>query len=248
MSRRPKIAVFQHVPYEPLGTFDPLLKAAGMRLRYINHSRQSFDLPDLAAIDGVIALGGPMNACDDQQYPNLAPEADFLARAAAANLPVLGICLGAQLLARGLGGEIHADAAPEIGWHRVQLTQAGRADRLLSQFAVDQEVFQWHLDAIAPPPDCEVLATSQVCPVQAFRCDAAWGLQFHLEVDEPLVDRWLSQPTNQPALEFAAVSPSNVRTHYPSSMPALQRLAADTFGAWVNLFDLPSRKVALPSR
>lgn len=190
-----------------------------------------------------------MNADDNDCYPHLAYEANYLAEAGEQAKPVLGICLGAQLLARAMGGRVLANAAPEIGWYDVQPTEAANEDPLLGHFKPRQQVFQWHLDAIALPENCTVLARSQQCDVQAFRVgQAAWGLQFHLEVDEGLVDRWIVQPANQQAIEVAGVEPQSIRAQYRDTMPALKSMAARTFGSWIDLFELPPRKIALSSR
>ena len=100
---RPKILVFQHVPYEPLGTLDPLLKQAGFRIRYVNFGRMPELRPSLDKYAAIIVLGGPMNADQIDRYPNLAAEVDILKEALEQDMSILGICLGAQLLAKALG-------------------------------------------------------------------------------------------------------------------------------------------------
>jgi GMP synthase (glutamine-hydrolysing) len=103
---RPKILVFQHVPYEPLGTLDPLLKEAGFRIRYVNFGRDPHQRPSLDKYEALIVLGGPMNAHQIDTYPNLATEVDVVREAVDSGMSVLGICLGAQLLAKALGGRV----------------------------------------------------------------------------------------------------------------------------------------------
>ena len=103
---RPKILVFQHVPYEPLGTLDPLLKEAGFRIRYVNFGRDPHQRPSLDKYEALIVLGGPMNAHQIDTYPNLATEVDVIREAVENGMSVLGICLGAQLLAKALGGRV----------------------------------------------------------------------------------------------------------------------------------------------
>jgi GMP synthase (glutamine-hydrolysing) len=129
---RPKILVFQHVPYEPLGTLDPLLKHAGFKIRYVNFGREPESRPTLDGYEAIIILGGPMNSDQIDEYPNLKVEVELIQEAVEKQMAVLGICLGAQLLARALGGAVVRNARREIGWHKVALTRDGEADSVLA--------------------------------------------------------------------------------------------------------------------
>lgn len=249
---RPKVLVFQHVPYEPLGTLDPLLKEAGFRIRYVNFGRDAAQRPALHRYAAIIVLGGPMNANEIDDYPNLQTEVEILQEALERQMSVLGICLGAQLLAKALGGSVAQNERREIGWHDVQLTAAGAADPVLSAFSSTQRVFQWHEDGIALPPGCTHLAHSPASRVQAFRFgEHAYGLQFHLEVDHHLIERWLRVPANQPVLEQeqGRVEPDQIRQQVPHYIGDLQALSRETFGRWIDRFDagVPRRRL-LPSR
>jgi GMP synthase (glutamine-hydrolysing) len=248
---KPKILVFQHVPYEPLGTLDPLLKAAGFRIRYVNFARKPDAEVELDRYAALIVLGGPMSAEDTANYPNLGREIDYLKRAADSDMSVLGICLGAQLLARALGGRVHRQAAPEIGWHDVVLSDHGRSDAVLSSFTSREAVFQWHEDAIELPSGIEPLASSEDCDVQAFTAgEHVYGFQFHLEVNEPLVQRWLRVPDNRRMLgKYAArVRPEAVVDETRRRIAGLEALSERTFSRWIERFELPPRKLQLPSR
>jgi GMP synthase (glutamine-hydrolysing) len=248
---RPKILVFQHVPYEPLGTLDPLLKEAGFRIRYVNFGRDPHQQPSLDRYEALIVLGGPMNAHQIDTYPNLATEVDVIRQAVDAGMSVLGICLGAQLLAKALGGQVSRNDEREIGWYDVDLTEAGRRDPVISTFASTQTVFQWHEDGISLPAGVENLATSPASAVQAFRYgEQAYGFQFHLEVDASLVERWLTVPANQPMLaaEAGRVNPGVIRQQTTERISALQELSRRTFSRWIDRFDIAPRRRALPSR
>ncbi|MEM8817303.1 MAG: type 1 glutamine amidotransferase [Pseudomonadota bacterium] len=248
---RPKILVFQHVPYEPLGTLDPLLKAAGFRIRYVNFARHREARPTLKKYAAIIVLGGPMNVDDVDGHPNLATEVDILREALEQDMSILGICLGAQLLAKALGGAVRPGARREIGWYDVELTERGKADPVLSTFADSQRVFQWHEDCIELPDGCEHLAASPDCAVQAFRHgEHAYGFQFHLEVDRSLVERWLTVPDNQSVLhaERANVDPERIRRETLTRIAALESQSNLTFGRWIDRFDLGEQRRALPSR
>ena len=108
-----RVLVFQHVAVEPLGTLLPLLRSYGLRIRYVNFERERDAEPSVEGYDGLIVLGGPMSAWDDEHHPHLARETDAIRAALERNVPILGICLGAQLLARALGARVHAAARPE---------------------------------------------------------------------------------------------------------------------------------------
>ncbi len=248
---RPKILVFQHVPYEPLGTLDPLLKEAGFRIRYVNFGREPESRPSLDGYEALIVLGGPMNSDQIDSYPNLLTEVEIIREAVSKNTSVLGICLGAQLLAKAIGGSVTRNETREIGWYDVALTQDGQNDPVLSNFSPVQRVFQWHEDGIRLPPAALQLATSDASAVQAFRYgEHAYGFQFHLEVDRSLVERWLTVPANQSALEDerGRIDPEMIRGQTAESIEALQSLSRETFSRWIGQFEIGPRRRRLPSR
>ena len=248
---RPKILVFQHVPHEPLGTLDPLLKEAGFRIRYVNFGRDATQRPEVDKYAALIVLGGPMNADQIESYPNLAIELEIIQDAVLRDIPVLGICLGAQLLAKALGGSVARNPTREIGWSDVQLTNAGASDPVLSTFAACQRVFQWHEDGIGLPPDAIHLARSPHSEVQAFRHgEAAYGFQFHLEASASLIERWLTVPDNRAVLndEGHRVDPAAIRAQVHSHIDDLESQSRRTFSRWLEQFEFGKRRRTLPSR
>jgi GMP synthase (glutamine-hydrolysing) len=248
---RPKILVFQHVPYEPLGTLDPLLKEAGFRIRYVNFGREPESRPSLDGYEALIILGGPMNSDQIESHPNLITEVEIIREAVDRQLSVLGICLGAQLLAKALGGSVSRNPTREIGWYDVELTDAGSGDSVLSEFAEVQQVFQWHEDGIHLPPGVAHLATSDASNVQAFRHgEHIYGFQFHLEVNQSLIERWLSVPANQATLQDEAghVDPDTIRRQSIDSVASLEALSRETFSRWIDRFEIGPRRRRLPSR
>jgi len=248
---RPKVLVFQHVPYEPLCTLDPLLKNAGFRIRYVNFGREPESCPVLDRYEALIVLGGPMNSDQIDTYPNLITEVGIIREAVEQGMSVLGICLGAQLLAKSLGGSVSRNEQREIGWYDVEMTDAGLEDPVLSTFARRQEVFQWHEDGIALPPDAELLARSPASPVQAFRYGAhAYGFQFHLEANQALIERWLSVPAHAQILaeEEGRIDADTIRHQNGRSVEPLEALSRETFSRWINRFEIGPRKQRLPSR
>lgn len=199
-----KLLVFQHSAREPLGVLDPLLRRAGFRIRYLNFSRQPDLQPDVSRYNGLVVLGGPMNVDQQEQYPHLAVEIAAIQQALARGIPILGICLGAQLLAAALGARVQPNTVREIGWYRLHPTAEAGGDPLFRHLAGDPHVFQWHAYTFDLPPGAVHLASTPTCPNQAFRHgDRAYGLQFHLEADLPLIQKWLQVPEYKAEAEAA---------------------------------------------
>ncbi len=153
---------------------------------------QKVRVPDsLDAYSGIVILGGPMAVYDDLPY--LAREQDLIRKAMKSKIPILGICLGSQLIAQAAGGRVFKGSKKEIGWYDVSLSEAGRSDVFRG---VDEgrilRVFQWHGDTYDLPKGAVILASSDTYP-QAFRSGSAIGIQFHLEVDEKMIRRWIKE-------------------------------------------------------
>lgn len=250
MSMR-RLLVFQHVPHEILGILDPLLRDAGFRIRYVNFGRQPDAVPDLSRYHGLVVLGGPMNCDQVARYRHLATEVQAIQAAVAAGKPVLGICLGSQLLARALGAPVTANPVKEIGWYDLRPTEAGRRDPLFRHLAGTEKIFQWHGDTFAIPRGAVHLATSPDCAHQAFRYgDNVYGLQFHLEVDAPMIHRWLHAPVNVRELAGLAgrIDPARIEADTPRYVERSRELGQQVFREFIHLFQIRHRRQALPSR
>ena len=246
-----KLLVFQHVPFEPLGSLDSQFRAAGFRIRYVNFSRFTEPLPDVRRYNGLVVLGGPMNVNQTERFPHLEAEMDVIRDALAVNMPVLGICLGAQLLAAALGARVSRNPIKEIGWFDITPTTSGRDDALFSQFDGSEKIFQWHGDTFAVPHGGVHLAESTQCANQAFRFgDNAYGLQFHLEADEALIKRWLATPVHlrEIAELGTAVDPEQILAETQKYIDRAQALSHSVFGAFIKRFYNWRRRIALPSR
>ena len=150
-------------------------------------------LPEVDSIGGAVVMGGPMSANDISAYPRLAEEVTWLEECVARGVPVLGVCLGAQLLARALGSTVAPAPAREIGFAPIEIT--ARADPVVGPLAPTAVVLHWHGEVFDLPPSAVRLARSPATEVQAFRAGCAWGLLFHAEADAALIEHWLREPT-----------------------------------------------------
>ena len=246
-----KILVFQHVPYEILGTFDPMIRERGFRVRYINFGRDPEVIPNVTKYDGLIVLGGPMNVGQAEQYPHLTSELEALRSALDHNIPIMGICLGAQLLAKTLGAEVSRCPEKEIGWYDVTPTKEGLEDPVLGHFQRTRKIFEWHGDAFANPPGAIRLAESKAWANQAYRYgDNAYGFQFHLEVDEALVHRWLSTPRYLKELSSlkGRTDPETIRRETTLYIEELKALSQNVFGSFLDLIKPSKESVSMASR
>jgi GMP synthase (glutamine-hydrolysing) len=246
-----RLLVFQHVSFEILGTLHPLLKARGFRIRYANFGRHPHAHPEIPRYNGLVVLGGPMNVDDLERHPHLAVEVELIRQAIEQGLPVLGVCLGAQLIAKALGAPVSANGAKEIGWYEVTPTSAANDDPLFREFDGVEKIFQWHSDAFDLPTGAVPLATSQTCRHQAFRYgDNVYGFQFHLEVDEPLIERWLTVPEHCAELTNGGgrFDPAIIRHETTLHIRRSQHLSEQVFSRFIDLFNLPPKRAALPSR
>jgi GMP synthase (glutamine-hydrolysing) len=233
-----KLLVFQHAAAEPLGVLDPMLRRWGFRIRYVNFAREPAVQLDLERYNGLVVLGGPMNVDQAAAYPHLLTEIAAIRAALKLEVPVLGICLGAQLLAAALGAIVRPNRVREIGWYRLQPAAEARSDRLFRHFDAGQHVFQWHAYTFDLPAGAVHLASTPTCPNQAFRFgDRAYGLQFHLEADEHLIQRWLHVPEYRAEAEHAG--PAHHFEHILRDTHAhashAQTLSERVFGEFIEL-------------
>jgi GMP synthase (glutamine-hydrolysing) len=181
------VAVIQHEQVEGLGTIAESLADAGIDARY-TRARAGEAIPrELGDARGLIVMGGPMGVYEADRYPFLHQEMRLIEHALKAGLPILGICLGSQLLAHVLGAEVKRSGRKEIGWFDVRLTDLAARDPLWKGIDPAFTAFHWHGDVFALPAGSIHLASSDLSPYQAFRHGAAYGLLFHLEVTEGIV-------------------------------------------------------------
>jgi len=186
---RPTLLAIQHVPWE--GPHRILDACGGLQVQTVKPLAGQA-LPGHDEVAGAVVMGGPMNADEVERFPALAAEREWLAEAAGRGMPVLGICLGAQLLARALGAEVRLGERPEVGFAPVEVSDPD--DPVLGGLAPSAEVLHWHGDVFELPPGARSLASSEWTEHQAFRAGNAWGVLFHPEADFALVEAWLAVP------------------------------------------------------
>jgi len=188
LDERPTLLAIQHVPWE--GPHRILDACRDLHVKTAKPLAGQ-PLPPHDEVAGAVVMGGPMNVDEVERFPGLAAEREWLAEAVARGLPLLGICLGAQLLARALGAEVRS-GEPEIGFAPVEVADA--KDPLLGGLARRSEVLHWHSDCFDLPDGAEHLASSERTACQAFRAGNAWGVLFHPEADFALVEAWMEAP------------------------------------------------------
>ena len=203
----PTAIALRHVHFEDLGVIEPVLRDAGYGLRYVDVADHPEEIARLDP-DLLVSLGAPVGADDVVRYPWLTAESELLRRRADAGAPVLGICLGAQLLALAMGGHLVSGGSTEIGYAAIELTESGQESPLRHLEGVP--VLHWHGDRFTTPPDAVRLAATRIDPDQAFsQGPTVLGLQFHVEADPGHIERWLIGHAHEMA--SVGVDPDRVR-------------------------------------
>ena len=175
--------VLQHVEWEGPGIIAQEAQKRGCEVDIRRLDRED-EFPDANHVDGLVVMGGPLGAYEEEWYPYLRDERELLATVARRGSPVLGVCLGAQLLAKALGAKVFPGHGAEIGFGSIELTPAGQEDPLFAGAGNTLPVFHWHGDTFTLPEGAKLLASSRMYPHQAFRFGSrAYGLQFHVEPD-----------------------------------------------------------------
>ena len=223
-----RVLIFRHVPFEGAGLLEDVLRSGGIAFDYADLYLPGAAAPDPAGYQGLVFMGGPMSVNDPLPYLRL--EEQFIRDAAADGVGVLGICLGAQLIANALGGAVKRGSAKEIGWFDLHFTAEAAADPLFHGLA-RETVFHWHGETFDLPTGAQLLASSGLCRNQAFRYgDRIWGLQFHLEVTPEMIADWCLQDQNCGDVRELTVPPD---PHYQAGR--MRTLSDRVFGSWCRL-------------
>ena len=226
-----RVLVVQHEPFEGPGTLREALE--GCELRVVR-TFAGDPVPGELAEDGLVVLGGGMGVYEADRYPHLRDEMRLLHAAVSDGRPVLGICLGSQLLAAALGARVAKAARKEIGWFEVDLLPGATGDALFAGASRSFRAFHWHGDAFTLPPGAVALAATAMTPLQAFRTGPrAWGVQFHLETDPPVLQAMLD--SGEEELREAGAASATIRAGAKAALPPLRELALRIFGRWAAL-------------
>jgi len=229
------VAVFRFSPTEGPGHFGDWLDANGLTRRLIALDEGETVPADPRAFSGIAMMGGPMSAND--ALPWNAPLLELLRGAVAADVPVLGHCLGGQLFAKALGAPVSRTRVPEIGWGEVKVLAADSAEHWFGgrdRFTT----FQWHYDIFGLPPGATRVLTNSFNPDQAFSLGKHIGFQCHIEMTPQLVATWLASGADElPQKSSGAVqSADDIRRDLPARIEALHALADDVYARWSSTF------------
>jgi GMP synthase (glutamine-hydrolysing) len=217
-----EILIFQHDPFEDLGVFAEVLERQGASYRVIRLFHGETPTEDWEQTKALIVLGGPMSVQDEEAYPFLRWEKRIIHAAADEGVPILGVCLGAQLIASTLGTSVYHGPVMEIGWSSISITPYGQVDSLLGYLPENATVFQWHSDGFDLPAGAIRLASSTNYENQAFRLGRTiYGLQFHLEVTPRMIERWIEERSKDLA-RAPYVLPDKIRADTQNYAPTLK--------------------------
>lgn len=185
-----RILLLEHEADNPEGYVGTILQERQIPMDIIRVDQEP--LPDPDQYSAIIAFGGAQHLYEEEKYPYFGPEKELLRMSVEQQRPVLGICLGAQLLASALGGTVKRHTTSEMGFYEIPLTEEGKKDPLYQGLPGYQEVFHWHDDTFDLPPGAVLLASNEATTNQAFRYGTlAYGLQYHIELDSTMLDHWL---------------------------------------------------------
>lgn len=225
--------VLQHNPIEGLGSIEDVLRARQIGFDYVETHRGKRVPRDMGGKAGLIVMGGSMGVYEQATYPFLRDELRLIESALQAEQPVLGVCLGSQLLASVLGADVTRGARKELGWYPVTLSEAAASDPLFAGINPSFWPFHWHGDVFPLPKQCVPLARSEQTECQAFRHGKnAYGLLFHMEVTRQQIARMLAEFADE--LHEAGGMKSAIDEETARYLPALQELAAQVLGRWAS--------------
>jgi GMP synthase (glutamine-hydrolysing) len=233
---RPLLLV-KNDPLETLGLAERALRDAGAETLVLDAADLDAPRPRIDEVEGIVMLGGTMNVDETDDHPFLKEDRDLTREAVERGVPYLGVCLGAQILARALDATVRPDAMKEVGFEPLHPTPSAADDPLLSVWADGDMAFQWHQDEIELPAGAELLATGDRVPVQAYRVGArAWGTQFHLEIDAAELEQWLDEASSVMDLEAVwGKSAAEVRAEARRHMSAHEAKGAEMFARFARI-------------
>jgi GMP synthase (glutamine-hydrolysing) len=217
-----------------LGTLEAVLQNHKIGFNYIE-THNSHPIPtEIGDASGLIVMGGPMGVYEHTEYPFLRDEMRLIESALKAGVPVLGVCLGSQLLAAVLGADVTKGKRKELGWYEISLSEDASKDTLFAGVTSNFSPFHWHGDVFSLPARAVRLASSQQTFNQAFRYGRnAYGILFHLEVTAAQIGQMLVDFADE--LQQAGVDPREIERQTSAHLPRLQSIASGVFGRWASM-------------
>ncbi|MGH7273832.1 MAG: type 1 glutamine amidotransferase [Nitrospiria bacterium] len=229
-----KVWVLQHIECETLGTIAHSLQSAGISAQYVRTFEGQPIPTGMGDAAGLIVMGGPMGVYDQSRYKFLQDEMRIIDQALQEEKPVLGVCLGSQLLAATLGAKVTKGKKKEIGWHGITLTEAARSDPLWMGVEPSFMAYHWHGDIFELPSGAVSLATSELTQCQALRYGHhAYGFLFHMEITERMIKDMVK--TFRDELQEAGIDGREIIEKAKDPLPQLQRIGGLVFQRWANL-------------
>ena len=229
------ILILQHEPNEGLGAWEPVFQTGRtVTVKNLFAGEKVPQEEDLLNFDGIVIMGGPMSANDGDRFPFIRDELAMIPQALELKIPLLGVCLGSQLIAKALGGKVRPGPQKEIGWYPLQLKQSASKDRLFGTLSAPVMMFQWHGETFELPSGAVHLATSDLYPHQAYRyTDRIYGLQFHCEMTDSMIRGWVENGKDE--ILQAGLNPDKIVELTPKFLPTLRHWAREIAQKWLAL-------------
>ena len=229
-----KVTVLQHEPFEKLGIIADALRSAGVSYEYIRTFEGQPAPRHMTGVDGLIVMGGSMGVYEHHWYPFLLDEIKLIETAIEEGKPVLGVCLGSQMLATALGARVTKAARKEIGWYPIRLEPDSAGDRLFGGAPSSFIAYHWHGDIFDLPGGARWLASSDLTEHQAFRCGTnAYGLLFHMEATHRIVEDMVNGFADE--LREEQVDGQRILSKATDYLPGLQEIGRRVFAEWADL-------------
>jgi GMP synthase (glutamine-hydrolysing) len=231
------VCILQHILCETPGIILECLQSAGIETLLVRIFEQNPIPSNLDDQDGLIVMGGPMSVYDQVEFPFLLDEQRLIEKALKDDKPVLGVCLGSQLLAATLGVEVKSGAQKEIGWHPVALTEYAATDPLLRELPTRFTAYHWHGDVFELPQGSVPLASSELTPCQEFHYGAnAYGFLFHMEVTEKIIQNMVKEFSGE--LDEENIGARTIIQRTRDHHPKLQAIGTKVFRRWAKLIKI----------
>lgn len=232
------VVVLRHVACETLGIIGEALAARGIETHEVRTFAGEAVPVGIDGFAGLVVMGGPMGVYETDQFPHLRDELRLIRSAIDAGKPVLGICLGSQLIAAALGARVYPGPHKEIGWYDVTLTEAAASDAVFGPLPQTFTAFVWHGDVFDLPDGATSLASTALTACQAFRYGSnVHGILFHMEVTPAIIDGMLTTFTDE--LRQTRIDAAPIRDAVATHLAQLQRIGAGAFGRWADLLTQP---------